>query len=124
MADPNRAESILGLSESPLWTRDFSEKSRDRAWCETSLPEILSAFGVSRVFVGHAPLDSKRVELRCQGRIVLTDVTMSRWMGNGGQPIAIVMETAGNVTAHYYDPLTGEEESDPIPPVQSNVVDF
>jgi hypothetical protein len=115
MADPARADSFLASSDSPLWTRDFLNNSLDPKWCETELVEVLTAFKVSRVFVGHTPLDSKRVEPRCSGKIILTDVTLSRWMGNGGQPIAIVMEASGGpVTAHYFHPLSKQEFSERV----------
>lgn len=55
--------------------------------------------------VGHMPLDSKRVEGRCEGRLILADVKISQWMQDGGQPMALVINNSGaTVTAHYLDP--------------------
>ena len=90
--------------------------SESENWCQVELPRILDAFSVERIIVGHIPLADKRVLSTCEGKAILTDVTMSRWMERGGQPVAILMEISemGNLSsmkAYYYDPATDVEET-------------
>jgi hypothetical protein len=80
-------------------TRQLLSKDRDTVCAE--LEKLLARFGVDRLFVGHSPMDTRRVMSRCEGRVILTDVGMSRWMSHemhnqddpqvGGQPSAIIM---------------------------------
>ena len=104
-----------------VMSRHLLTASRDAA-CE-ELEDVLKWFGVSRLFVGHTPMQTKRVMSRCNGRLILTDVGMSRWMypenfndddPTGGQPSAIVMSfTSGSLESlkAYY---TGSVEESTI----------
>jgi hypothetical protein len=122
MKFPYLADRILGDIGSPLWTRDFDTESGDFDWCRSTLSSILTAFNVSRIVVGHSPLDEKRVQTRCDQRLVLTDVKLSRWMNDGGQPIAVIISEDGTVVeAHYGETEDmGEEFSETViaPPVR------
>lgn len=116
MWEPEAARNMLGPLHSPLWTRSFAELSGDESWCSTKLDEILEAFRVSRIVVGHTPLAGKRAVTRCNGKILLTDVQLSRWMEAGGQPVAVVMTVGtpsqlSSITAYYFDPSSETQES-------------
>lgn len=87
------------------------------------LNEVLEMFGVSRLFVGHTPMPTKRVMSRCDGRLILTDVGMSRWMylenenlddPTGGQPSAIVMSFASGSLETLKAYYTGSVEESTI----------
>jgi hypothetical protein len=56
----------------------------------------------------------------------MTDVMLSRWMGAGGQPVAITMRlthredgapTLSSIEAHYYTPSKEEEETNVLWPL-------
>ena len=116
MWKPEAAKEMLAQLHSPLWTRSFAELSGDESWCSSKLDEILEAFNVSRIVVGHTPLAGKRALTRCNGKILLTDVQLSRWMQTRGQPVAVVMTVGtpsqlSSITAYYFDPSSGEQES-------------
>lgn len=115
MSDPGLATNFFAGKSSPLWTRAFEKNSRSEDWCDGELNRILEHFKVSRIVVGHCPNQSKRVETRCGGRIILTDVRMSRWMHDGGQPMALILTLShlesreepksqiDSIVAHYLD---------------------
>ena len=115
MITPGLATTFFSGKSSPLWTRAFEKNSHSQNWCDTELNEILDRFKVSRIVVGHCPSRSKRVETRCDGRIILADVKMSRWMHEGGQPMALIMSLShlniqgetdseiDSIVAHYVD---------------------
>jgi hypothetical protein len=115
MSSPGLAIKFFAGKSSPLWTRAFEKNSRSDDWCDGELNQILEHFKVSRIVVGHCPNQSKRVETRCGGRIILADVRMSRWMHDGGQPMALIMTLShlesreesesqiDSIVAHYLD---------------------
>lgn len=119
--EPDDIMRSFGDPESLVMSRHLSKASRDDA-CE-ELEEVLKWFGVSRLFVGHTVMPTNRVMSRCNGRLILTDVGMSRWMyransnvddPSGGQPSAIVMSfTSGSLESlkAYY---TGSVEESTI----------
>ena len=111
----------LNMPNSPLWTRHLSSGLR-RFVCGDYLEKILKHFNVARIIVGHSPLDEMKVKERCDGRIILTDVKMSRWMfpavdelsQAGGRPVAVIMRMGedgllDSIIAHYTDLKTGKE---------------
>ena len=121
MRDPVAAHDLLSAKNSPIWTRKFTENSFSPEWCQTELPRILQVFRVSRIVVGHCPLARKRAIATCNGQVLLTDVTMSRWMSRGGQPVAIIMSIEANeegtpvldsIVAHYVGSDIDLEETD------------
>eukprot|EP00392_Amoebophrya_sp_AT5.2_P011629 g11708.t1 len=80
----------------------------ERSTCREVL-RILKLAGAERLVVGHTPTallpgGSAGVPMsRCEGRFILMDVAMSRWMG-GGQPAALLIETnntTGKMTRIY-----------------------
>ena len=119
---------------SPFWIRDY-EFATDSNLCGYDLSRVLRKFKVGRIVVGHMPQEGGVVRSRCQGRIILTDVKMSRWMdtrdvdegtSEGGRPVAVIMRMDADgflesVAAHYTDLKTGTEvESTVILPFGGN----
>lgn len=94
-----------------LWTRVMAETPEEEI-CSTIVDEVLTGFGVARIIVGHTPQDNMLVNTRCDGRIVLADVRMSRWMNDSREanPVAIIMSmnrdgsSLDSMVAHYVDP--------------------
>ena len=78
-----------------LWTRELANEE-DEVVCDELIDPILQAYNVSRIVVGHTPQQSQRGRTRCEGKIFLTDVKISRWMNkwseDGGQPVAVVFQ--------------------------------
>ena len=115
MDGPATAREAFLDRKSPVMTRNFSNEDQSFACLEVD--EILFRFGVDRVFVGHTPMRTRRVMSRCGGRVIFTDVGMSRWMHprtreiddlEGGFPSAIVMNVPGTIiTAYYVDTVDG-----------------
>ena len=77
--------------------------------CDEVIDPILKAFKVDRVIVGHTPQYDEIVKSKCDGKIILSDVTISRWMHvdqTTPNPMALVMRvnTDGSIkkiVAHY-----------------------
>jgi hypothetical protein len=79
----------------------FGEAGQDEL-CSLWLPPILERWDVERIIVGHNPQESRRVRVRCNGRIVLADVGISKWIFNDdGNPMAIVQANGGKLEAIY-----------------------
>jgi len=99
---------ILREADSPVWSRSLDEMSEDDL-CNTHLPALLEMWNVDRVFVGHNPQTLRRVRSRCDGKVLLTDVGISRWMfKDKGNPMAIVEDlrsraSKGTMEAIYFD---------------------
>ena len=127
------AESLPRLQEptSPLWTRDLANAD-EAILCRYYIDPILAHFKVARIVVGHTPQEDRMVKNRCNGKIILTDVMMSRWMETpdvneatrmGGRPVAVIMTMGADglldsITAHHTDLRTGvREEKHQIFPV-------
>jgi hypothetical protein len=114
MADSDEAHR-LNNEKSILWTRDLAQQPEPAACI--LVDQILERFNVHRIVVGHTPQSDFSAKTRCGGRIVLTDVMMSRWMvtsavdessNSGGRPVAVIMKInrEGNLEsmdAHYTD---------------------
>ena len=113
----------LNEDDSFVWSRVLA-KGNERLVCEFIIDPILRHFKVGRVVLGHTPQLDKRAKTRCGGKIILTDVLMSRWMtsmvvdeksGKGGRPVAIVLKVdekdglLDSIVAHYTDLATGTE---------------
>ena len=78
------------------------------ALCDRVIDPILAAFKVDRVIVGHTPQEDELVKSKCDGKIILSDVRISRWMHDDEEtpnPMAIVMKVKNGViksiVAHY-----------------------
>lgn len=87
----NPSSGILSSASSPIWTRDLAQDT-DKNVCPRLLQQVLDLFGVTRIIVGHTPQQELNSTPRCDAKLILADVAMSRWMGSGtdGNPAALV----------------------------------
>lgn len=119
LLNPRKTDDDLMNPKSPFWTRFLAEgpeqwSAPPEGWagpnglpvgenlCDEYLDPILTAFRVTRIIVGHTPQSAGIVRSRCAGKIVLSDVAISRWMRNTrqGQPMALVIHQ-GAISARY-----------------------
>jgi hypothetical protein len=123
----------LNSGDSLVWTRALAQQPESIACL--LVQRILERFKVHRIVVGHTPQEDMRAKTRCAGKIVLTDVMMSRWMltrdvdessNTGGRPVAVILkihQEGGNLEsmiAHYTDLSGGHEEAvNLLPPFES-----
>ena len=93
----NPNSDFLSSAVSPVWTREMAQDT-DSVVCSNLLPQVLTALNVTRIVVGHTPQEALVSTARCDARIVLADVAMSRWMGSGkfGNPAALIFALADN----------------------------
>jgi hypothetical protein len=112
-------ENILDPS-GPLMTRP----SQSTESCE-DVQSALTAFGVHRMVVGHTIQTNRRVSSICEGRVVLSDVMISRWMTDishdvedlsNGQPSALIFDPQQDTLEAFYTESIEDEDifSDPI----------
>ena len=110
----------LRADSSIFWSRVLSQAPEEEV-CGSMIDEILHHFRVARIVIGHNPQMDQLVGTRCDGKIILADVMMSRWMVNpdqaeddmhGGRPAVILMTMTGggmlkSIVAYYTDLATG-----------------
>ena len=114
MKDMERASKWNTGFSTPLWMRAYDQLP-EHALCGEFLTSALRYFNVARIVIGHMPQSRRTVGSKCNGRILLTDVQVSRWMARegvdeasnrGGNPAAILMTmlddgSLGSIEAHY-----------------------
>jgi hypothetical protein len=125
----SKAVTSLNAGTSVFWTRSLAQLSESIA-CPL-VEKILRRFNVHRVVVGHTPQEDMEAKTRCDGKIVLTDVMMSRWMVNkdvdetsnkGGRPVAVILKIhqeggdLESLVAHYTDLSGTLKEADDLSP--------
>lgn len=101
-----------------LQTRDLANM-KGKEQCKALLP-ILKKCKAERLVLGHTPTffmggGPGQAMPKCNGRLLFTDVAMSRWMG-GGKPSILVMDNFDDeekftMTFHYED---GKFETVPV----------
>ena len=88
----NPNSNLLTSSTSPIWTRDLANK-HEKTVCDKMLPKIFDSLGgITRMVVGHTPQEQLVADAKCEAKLILADVAMSRWMGSGkfGNPSAVI----------------------------------
>ena len=122
-----------GSLRSPVWLRDYFLRPESEV-CGDPLTSVLEHFNVARIIVGHTPTYG-RVRTVCGGRILITDVSMSRWMSSrgddmliGGNPVAVIMTmgTDGlldSIMAHFDSLVGSNPRTDPLFPPHPPVID-
>lgn len=131
---------------SPVWMREFAipyasgdrvKGTVDEELCLPGLDALLKQLGVVRIVVGHMPIEDRVVKSRCGGKLFLTDVKLSRWMGAGtsaeAKPTALVFEMALGGTLKsivaYYSDIHGQHQTQTVlssavqPPVKRSMKD-
>ena len=93
----NPSSDFLASAISPVWTREMAQDT-ESVVCGRLLPPVLKSLDINRIVVGHTPQQNLRTSTRCEDRIILADVAMSRWMGSGkdGNPSALMFALSGN----------------------------
>ena len=93
----NPSSDYLVSANSPIWTRDLAQGS-DKQICQNMLPAVMRMMDVTRIVVGHTPQETLVTGNRCNGRLLLADVAMSRWMGSGhnGNPSVVLFSVTDN----------------------------
>jgi hypothetical protein len=93
----NPSSDYLVSANSPIWTRDLAQGS-DKQICRNMLPAVMRMMDVTRIVVGHTPQETLVTGNRCNGRLLLADVAMSRWMGSGnnGNPSVVLFSVTDN----------------------------
>jgi hypothetical protein len=89
--------NFLASASSPIWTRDLAN-GKGKKVCDTLLPKVLDFMKVERMVVGHTPQESLSTAVKCDAKLILADVAMSRWMGSGklGNPSALIFQLAND----------------------------
>lgn len=67
--------------EGPVWTRAISSSVLQATACNM-LYESLRLANATRMIVGHTPMESGQIEVRCDGRLILIDTGISRYILN------------------------------------------
>ena len=112
--DTQTRQEILNSETSIVWSRELALLPEPEL-CGERIQAILDHFKVARIIVGHTPQDDRRVKSRCEGRVILADVRMSKWMSSDEEPapVALVLtvdsgtKELSSIVAHYCD-IDGE----------------
>lgn len=135
MATEESATCAFSNDISILWTRAYVELS-DEELCGAMIDSVLRSFDVARIVVGHNPQDDMEMKTRCDGKIILADVMMSRWMTRrdvdeeefeGGRPVAMILTTDAatgklvSMEVHHTELSSGAPTADELPSDQSPV---
>ena len=116
------ADTLLEDDESPIMSRGLVQKD-DGAYlpltqCSPDVTNLLERFDVDRIVLGHTPQADHMFRSRCDERIIIADVAMSRWINRQyvprGYPAAMILtlpptdyERAGRVVETYpFTPYT------------------
>jgi len=98
-----RTSSWMQLSsDGPLWFRGYAHWSQQEG--QVLVDEIVKAWNVNHIVVGHTPTRSGRIQNRFGNRIFLIDTGMvyGRYSGTKGRPSALEIKN-GIFTAIYLD---------------------
>ena len=92
---------VFEEDESPVWSRAL-ENLPEEELCKTYFMKMSIALNIDRVVVGHNPQANRKVRSRCNGKVLLSDVRISKWMSTGGTPMAMHFK-GEDIKAHYWD---------------------
>ena len=70
---------LYGHKHAFVWTRVF-EEAGEADLCGYILKPILKHFKAARIVVGNSPQTAGRARVRCDGKVILADTVISRWM--------------------------------------------
>ena len=86
--DMSLYQSPIFASDGPVWTRDLVGQAQSKR-C-TQLQSSLDTVNVNRMFVGHTPQRDLQIGSYCEGKFIVTDVGISRWMYGGLSTVEII----------------------------------
>ncbi|PFH32604.1 Ser/Thr phosphatase family protein [Besnoitia besnoiti] len=81
------SDLFVAGSHGPLWTRVFSMGETSRI-CE-ELDNTLAALGAGKMVIGHTVQESGNIEAYCDGRLLLIDTGISRYVANSPRMLEI-----------------------------------
>jgi len=84
--------------DGPLWYRGYAQEPEDKLARE--LGKMMSRLKVQHLVVAHTITDSRRITVRCGGRVFLIDTGMVFEQTNQGRASALEIQN-GQFTAHY-----------------------
>jgi hypothetical protein len=99
----NQSTENLDADSSPVNTRlfDFIQGlplEGQMEVCSRTVFPVLDTLGFRLMVVGHVPQEDRQVKTVCGGRVLMTDVVMSRYFypdgADQGQPAAVIMEVS------------------------------
>lgn len=110
------ARQILTAADSLVWLRDYVQQP-ERLFCP-GLQQVLTAFAVRRMVVGHNVMRNGQVNTRCDGALQLADVGMSRayygnlavWTCDNDRPEALYRNEVVKLPLSTCCHLAGKEE--------------
>ncbi len=79
-----KPDSVIKDNDGPLWYRGYAEKTEEEI--DQMLPSVLKALSASRMVIGHT-VSKDGIVSRCDGRVVMIDVGLSR--AYEGQPACL-----------------------------------
>ncbi len=77
---PLYADPMFDSTKGPFWNRYYTEVPEDEA-CE-ELEKVLKMTNTKRMTVGHTVQDYGRINTKCQNKLILIDVGLSKCIGN------------------------------------------
>ena len=110
------ARQTLSAADSLVWLRDYVQQP-ERLFCP-GLQQVLTAFAVRRMVVGHNVMRNGRVNTKCGGALQLADVGMSRayysnlavWTCDNDRPEALYQDEVVKLPLSTCCHPAGEEE--------------
>jgi len=117
-----RTSSWMQLSsDGPLWFRGYAHWSEEEG--QVLVDDIVKAWNVNHIVVGHTPTRSGRIQDRFGNRVFLIDTGMvyGRYSGTNGQPSALEIKN-GEFTAIYLDGSVRLEAGNKEPAIDSENV--
>ena len=89
---------IMVSPDGPLWYRGYADEPEDKL--ARGLGKMMSRLKVAHLVVAHTITDSRRISVRCGGRVFLLDTGMVFEPTNQGRASALEIQN-GQFTAHY-----------------------
>jgi len=89
---------IMVSPDGPLWYRGYAQEPEDKL--ARGLGKMMSRLKVQHLVVAHTITDSRRITVRCGGRVFLIDTGMMFEPANQGRASALEIQN-GQFTAHY-----------------------
>jgi len=97
---PLYSDPVLDDMKSPMWLRDYAEKPEEKI-CPL-VEKTLEISNTKRLIVGHNVQPYGHINTRCQGKLILVDIGMSRCLGGYAGYLEILNDEQ-EIWARYFD---------------------
>jgi len=77
---PLYTDPLVDMNTGPFWTNFFTDPPEEEVCGE--LNEVLETVGAKRMFVGHRVQKYGKIRTRCQNKLIMMDIGLSRCLGN------------------------------------------